>query len=131
MFASEKCFVLPTALRGVRDLRRIYAESIGGEVLVVGHTDATGSTDYNESLSLGRARSLAAFLTDDVDGWLTFFGEHPPAGVRWGKEEIVHMLGVLPQRGDPYFHPANGASDAIEAFEVAHRYVSTKMRLVG
>lgn len=120
MFASERCFVLPTALRGIRDLRRIYAESIGGEVLVVGHTDATGDTEYNNALSAGRARSLASFLTDDVDGWLAFFGEQPPAGRSWGTEEIVQMLGVLPPGADPYFHTGVGAADAIEAFEVAH-----------
>jgi hypothetical protein len=120
MFDLEKCFVLPPALRGIRDLRRIYAQTVGGQVLVVGHTDVTGADDYNTALSCARARSLAAFLTDDVDAWLAFFDAPPPGGNTWGIAEVVAMLSTLPAGGDPYFTPAAGAADAIEAFEADH-----------
>jgi hypothetical protein len=120
MFALEKCFVLPAALQGIRDLRRIYAQTVGGEVLVVGHTDVSGSDDYNTALSCARARSLAAFLTDDVDTWVAFFDDPPGGGNKWGMPEVVAMLGTLPASGDPYFTPSTGAADAIEAFEADH-----------
>jgi hypothetical protein len=120
MFAAEKCFVRQSALRGIRDLRKIYVRSIGGEVLVIGHSDAPGGAAGDMSLSLGRARSLAAFLTEDVDAWMDFFGDDPPAGKTWGIEEIVLMLRMLPREDAPYFTNTVGAADAIAAFEADH-----------
>jgi len=38
------------------------------------HTDTVGPTQYNLTLSIERAHSIAAYLRDDVDGWM----EHYP-----------------------------------------------------
>jgi len=44
------------------NLARSLKEYDGTDLLVVGHTDATGSDDYNQGLSERRARSARAFL---------------------------------------------------------------------
>ena len=53
-------------------------------LLVVGHTDTTGEPEYNDRLSLERAEATNAYLTDDVDAWLTWYGTDRPPEKRWG-----------------------------------------------
>ncbi len=118
-FAVDKCMLLPAATEGIRGLRTIFGESPGAQVLVIGHTDDSGSTDHNRTLSLARARSIAAFLTDDVDTWLEFFSNDPPGGDRWGMEEVIHMLSVLPVGEEPFFSEGQGSADAIRRFQEA------------
>lgn len=46
-------------------------EALGSEILeglsfeIIGHTDATGSVEYNQALSERRAQSVVGFLTDE------------------------------------------------------------------
>jgi hypothetical protein len=61
----------------------------------VGHTDNTGDPDVNDPLSLNRARSIKAYLTDDVEAWLDFYGDHMHANARWGPNEDHLMLDAV------------------------------------
>lgn len=42
------------------------------EVTVIGHTDGTGSDDYNQTLSEERAETVRDILEEELDGGLTF-----------------------------------------------------------
>lgn len=50
------------ARRSLTDVAAVIAQGSGGQVLVLGHTDAKGSEDYNRALSLRRAQAVARFL---------------------------------------------------------------------
>src|SRR5258705_10998055 len=83
-FDIDKTFLLPGAMRGIRELKRYYDEHPETEVLVVGHTDSTGDPGYNVKLSRERARAMASFLRDQVDDWLANYQAGKPAGKPWG-----------------------------------------------
>ncbi len=55
--------VKPTAQANLRELARNFTKYGDTELLIVGHTDAVGSADYNASLSQRRADAAAAYLT--------------------------------------------------------------------
>ncbi len=95
-FNTNKAFLLPTALPSVRLLRKLYFDNAPCKLLVVGHADTRGSTDFNEKLSLERARATVAYLKDDVDAWLAFYGEGVDAKRRWGKTEDHLMIIAMP-----------------------------------
>jgi outer membrane protein OmpA-like peptidoglycan-associated protein len=95
-FNTNKAFLLPTALPGIRKLRALYLENNPSELLVVGHADTSGGAAFNDELSLERAKSTIAFLKDDVDVWLGFYGSGVPQKKRWGAAEDRMMLVALP-----------------------------------
>jgi outer membrane protein OmpA-like peptidoglycan-associated protein len=95
-FEINKCFMLPPAVRGIRKLVSLYEDNPTGELLIVGHTDASGRPSYNMTLSLERARAMAAYLTDDHDAWLEWYGDDKPQLKRWGRGEDMAMLRALP-----------------------------------
>ena len=71
----DKALIEPCLRRVMRDVSA-YAQSHPNEkMLIVGHTDLTGSDAYNQSLSERRARGVFAYLTagrahdDSVDEW--------------------------------------------------------------
>jgi outer membrane protein OmpA-like peptidoglycan-associated protein len=125
-FRFDKAFLEP-CMRGVLQQVQDYANGHKDEKLViVGHTDLTGSDEYNQSLSERRARSVFAFLT---------FGRAPDASVsewnsirqkqkgvttlgdNWGTRQYQHML------QDLGFYPGNvngvenkATQDAVRAF---------------
>lgn len=99
-FDTNKTFLLPTALPGLRRLRQLYLQNDPSELLVVGHADTAGSSEYNERLSLARAESVIAFLEDDVDAWLKNYDAGVPAEQRWGRAEDRMMLLSLPDIED-------------------------------
>lgn len=94
MFDLDKSFVLPDAVSCMREVKAFYAEHPGFSVLIVGHTDRTGSEEHNRKLSEERARAVAAFLTEDVDTWVGFY-ERGNAGRPWGRLEDQHMLATI------------------------------------
>lgn len=59
--------------------------------MVVGHTDTTGAPIVNDPLSLERTKATLAYLEDDVDTWLTFYGTSVPAERRWSEPEDASM----------------------------------------
>jgi outer membrane protein OmpA-like peptidoglycan-associated protein len=100
-FDTNKNFLLPTAISAVRKVKRLYDDNPGSKLLVVGHTDTSGQAGYNDKLSLERADSVAQYLTDDVDGWLTRYGQGVAEKKRWGSAEDLMMIEALrSQRAD-------------------------------
>jgi outer membrane protein OmpA-like peptidoglycan-associated protein len=55
--------VKPTAAQNLRSLAQSLGKYPNTDILIVGHTDATGSDNYNQSLSERRAQSAQLFLT--------------------------------------------------------------------
>ena len=75
-------------------LRDYLLDRNPSSIVLEGHTDPTGSADYNESLSLKRALSLRNFLMDQgYTGSIDVFGRGesdvpaPPSGVEHGSPE--------------------------------------------
>ncbi len=99
-FNTNKAFLLPTALPSVRLLRKLYFDNAPCKLLVVGHADTRGNTDFNEKLSLERAQATVAYLKDDVDAWLAFYGDGVDAKRRWGKTENHLMIIAMPDFRD-------------------------------
>lgn len=95
-FDSAKCFLLPEGLAGVRSVVSRYKQYRMAKLLIVGHTDADGTSAYNDGLSLERAESLKQYLTGDVDSWLRWYGGDVAEKKRWGSVEDLAMLDALP-----------------------------------
>jgi outer membrane protein OmpA-like peptidoglycan-associated protein len=98
-FNTNKAFVLPTALHQIRGIRKTFFENTPCKLLVVGHADTAGDESLNDRLSLERAKSIIAFLKDDVDAWLGFYEAGVPKEKRWGKAEDRMMLMSTPSFG--------------------------------
>ncbi len=94
-FDLNKCFLLPTAMAGIRGIKTLYDENPGSKLLVVGHTDTLSSAWYNDPLSVERAESVAAYLTDNVNAWLTWYTVSDN-DKRWGGKEDQLMISGLP-----------------------------------
>ncbi len=111
-FNTNKAFLLPTAIAGLIQLRKLYARSSPAKLLVVGHADTTGGATFNDALSLERAKAVIAYLKDDVDAWLAFYGEGIEKKKRWGKPEDRMMLVALPD-----FATKRKGEDAVRWFQ--------------
>ncbi len=124
-FDTAKCFVQPAALPALRSLKIQYDLRPRSNLLIVGHTDATGEEAANLDLSLERADALAAYLTDKADAWEAWFADGRPAARRWGVREIQHMLSALPEGGPAYYggtvdgSQGHATLQAIKAFQEA------------
>ncbi len=94
-FDLNKTFLLKTAIGGMKDLRAIYQDNSPGKLLVVGHTDTSGAPSTNDPLSLERARSVAAYLSDDVAVWEKQYQTSVPESRRWGAPEDEQMIEAL------------------------------------
>lgn len=126
LFAPNKTFLLPAAMEGIRLLAHMYRKLPGAELLVVGHTDTTGSARRNRSLSLERARSILQFVTDDVAGWVSCYGQDTDYSRRWGKQEDMAMLGALPSHEDAHYgehHETHTFEAAVRRFQAARGLV--------
>jgi outer membrane protein OmpA-like peptidoglycan-associated protein len=112
-FETARSFLLPSATKGMRDVKRAYDEIEEPTVLVVGHADTQGEEKYNLDLSVERADSIAAFLRDDVDAWLAWYDKGKPHEKQWGPREDQFMLSALPEGETPYLEgPVTGVRDA-------------------
>ena len=124
-FDLNKCFLLPSAMRGIRKIKTEYDVHPGCNLLVVGHTDTSGGASENLTLSLERADAVAAFLTDAVGAWESYFAASKPETKRWGTREVQRMLTVLPDGEVSYYQgEPNGVEDgkhsaAVRAFQGA------------
>lgn len=90
-FDTEKCFLLPVAIPGLRRVVQIHEENPSAKILIVGHTDTAGKDEYNLKLSLERAQAVLDYLRDDAAAWDKHF-QDADAGKRWGLKEIQIML---------------------------------------
>jgi outer membrane protein OmpA-like peptidoglycan-associated protein len=116
-FELNKCFLLPTAMEGIQKARSIFDGHPSGQVLVVGHTDSSGPSAYNNELSLERSRAVVAYLSEDVDAWLLYYDTKKPSQKRWGSGEDRLMLSALPEGGEPYFSEGGNLADAVRKFQ--------------
>lgn len=64
LFDFDSASLRPEARSNLRDLAESLSDYENTDVLIVGHTDATGPDDYNYRLSERRASSAAAYLMD-------------------------------------------------------------------
>ena len=125
LFETDKTFLLPGAMNGVRGLRSYYEDHAGLEVLVTGHTDTVGDAGYNEGLAAERAMAVSAFLTDEVDAWLGYYGSAKRSKL-WGTREDQYMLAALPEGGEPYYVggvdgvPGPATTEAVKRFQREH-----------
>src|SRR4051812_43293620 len=113
LFETDKTFLLPTAMPGIRRLRDLYDRNAGAQVLVSGHADRAGSSDHNLTLSVERAESIAAFLQDEADDWLSRYDDGAHKSAVWGAREDQYMLSAVNGPGAPYFSgTVTGRNDA-------------------
>ena len=116
-FDTGKTFLLPSAMIGIRQLVKLFKSFEGIVGLVTGHTDRQGrdgvdasrdppAVEFNRALSNERADVIKAFLLDDADAWMRFYGQSTHSRP-WGVLEDQHMLGtVKPKGGDtPFLSP--------------------------
>jgi outer membrane protein OmpA-like peptidoglycan-associated protein len=94
-FDTNKSFLLPGALHGIRTLRRLLDEHQGSHLLITGHTDRAGSADYNLTLSQERAAAIAAYLRDQVDPWMEYYHSSTADEKRWGAREDGLMIAAV------------------------------------
>ena len=122
LFDTNKTFVLPSAMYGIRGLKRYYDHHSGMSLLVTGHSDTVGGPAHNEALSRERAEAMAAYLIEDVDDWVGRYG-YGPVSTAWGTTEDQHMLSALPSAETPYYAgPVHGVVDgptraAVQSFQ--------------
>ena len=95
-FDTNKNFLLPSAVEGIRKMVDVYENYPTSKLLLIGHTDASGYASYNETLSLERAEAVLAYLTDDVQAWLNRYSSALSDSKRWGLGEDLAMLSALP-----------------------------------
>lgn len=62
LFDFDKADIQPAAEPTLTDIARLIASIPAGTIIVEGHTDSKGSTQYNKDLSLRRAKAVAAWL---------------------------------------------------------------------
>jgi outer membrane protein OmpA-like peptidoglycan-associated protein len=104
LFETDKAFLLPKAMHGIRGLVDLWGEHPGMSVAVTGHTDRVGAPDYNLGLSDERARAIKHYLRDEVDDWLAWYHEQPFSQA-WGTREDQHMLSAIVDdaTGEPFY----------------------------
>jgi outer membrane protein OmpA-like peptidoglycan-associated protein len=100
-FDTDKCFLLPQALHNVQDLVRLHAQYDETDLLIVGHADTSGDDGHNLDLSLERSAAMQAYLTDDAEAWLAWYGEGKPSSKRWSATEDCLMIGAVVD-GSPF-----------------------------
>lgn len=83
-FAVDSYSVPSTGKSNLNDMAEILAKYDDTEILIEGHTDATGSEDYNQELSEKRANSVKKYLIAQgiVASRMTSigYGEEQPVG---------------------------------------------------
>lgn len=127
LFETDKTFLLPKAMHGIRGLVELYEEHPGMDVVITGHTDRVGDPSYNLGLSDERARAIAAYLRDDVDTWLEWYSSHPFSHA-WGTREDQYMLGAVidDASSEPFYTGSvHGQLDA-ETQDAAKRFQASR-----
>lgn len=118
-FDFDFSFVRPEAKPIIREI----VDGINGDparqVLIIGHTDRSGSSRYNDGLSRRRARTVFSYVTNDVQGWMDLLGqmldangndatprvEGGQSADRWQTRELEYMLNYIhrPSTGQRYY----------------------------
>jgi outer membrane protein OmpA-like peptidoglycan-associated protein len=127
LFETDKTFLLPSAMNGIRGLKSFYDEHPGLAVLVSGHTDTVGPTDYNRGLSAERADMIAAFLRNDVATWTRRWDAPGAHSKQWAAREDQLLLATLTDaNGAPFYAgPLSGMVDG-PTQDATRRYQSAR-----
>lgn len=64
LFDFDRHTLKPEAKTALEGLLKLYVEYDGKDILIVGHTDAKGSDQYNQALSERRAESVRAWFIE-------------------------------------------------------------------
>jgi hypothetical protein len=102
-FHFDKAFVEPCMRAVLEQVAQRVAANADEHLVIVGQTDLTGSTAYNQSLSERRARSVFAFLTSGIDAagarreWDELRKTRPTGTTlslndSWGRREVQWIL---------------------------------------
>jgi hypothetical protein len=75
-------------------MRDLYEQNSPSHLLIVGHTDTTAEPSINDPLSVARAKSVQAYLVDDVDTWLQNYDASGKG--KWGAREDRLMITAMP-----------------------------------
>lgn len=110
-FETDKAFPLASALPTFKAVAALSNKEPKRILLVVGHTDAVGSTEHNVALSDERAQAIAAFLKDDVDAWMKFYAADGHDSKQWGATESLHMAKALGFASVADFQKKNSVKD--------------------
>lgn len=94
MFDTDKTFLLPSAMQGIRQLVEVYDQHTSPSLAITGHSDRVGEPAYNLRLSDARAQAIAHFLRDEASAWLRGYDDQPHAKP-WGALEDQHMLAAI------------------------------------
>jgi outer membrane protein OmpA-like peptidoglycan-associated protein len=62
LYDFDSAAIRPDAATNLRNLAASLKQYANTDLLIVGHTDASGSTDYNQDLSMRRADAASSFL---------------------------------------------------------------------
>lgn len=121
-FDTDKAFLLPSSIPGVKNIVTFFNTHPGSTMLVNGHTDKVGDAQYNLQLSNERGESVAAYLRQQVDVWLAWYGASIQSK-RWSYREDQHMLSSVkdPAGVRYYAGPITGVNDA-ETQEAVGRF---------
>jgi peptidoglycan hydrolase-like protein with peptidoglycan-binding domain/phage baseplate assembly protein gpV len=107
-FETNKTFLLPQAMTGIRQLVKLFKSFEDIQGLVNGHTDKQPPKfgdpfEFNRKLSVERADAIAAYLTDDVEAWQKFYAGTGASG-QWGVREDQMMLATVKDSdGTPFY----------------------------
>src|SRR5690606_38920160 len=121
---SPNCdFPKPSMLSGLR----LLGENAGPDTtcLLIGHSDNLGYDSSPAPLSVARAESVKAWLSGDVQFFLSRFKENGP-GRNWSWEEVQWMLLAQDFDGFPYYvgrvdgYPGIATHAALEYFQASH-----------
>lgn len=102
-FDTNKNFILPKGVKRLTAIGDVYTRYPTAKLLIVGHTDTVGTSEYNDTLSVERAESMAAYLQDKVDVWLQRYESSVSESKRWGAREdeamVRHVRARTPEEG--------------------------------
>jgi hypothetical protein len=122
LFDADKCFLLPSALPGIRSIVTMQGSHPDDDMVVVGHAESDEVCN-GTPIALDRAKALIAYLTNDPDPWLAWFAPSVDLRKRWGTRELQLMLSAVSGDGGPFFSGyASGVTDratlsAIRSFQ--------------
>jgi hypothetical protein len=95
-FEFDKSFIRPSVVEHLKPLEQALAKHPECRVMIFGHTDKVGSEHYNKLLSERRAKSVFAFITNDVDTWESLHKEE-----NWGIRAVQEVLKDMDGGFDP------------------------------
>lgn len=136
-FDFDFSFIRPEAKEIIRELVDGINQDAERQVLIIGHTDRSGSDQYNQGLSRRRARSVFAYVTNDVAGWMELLRtmlsntgndttprvEGGQSADRWQIREIQYMLSYIRNPAGAFYYTGpvdnlngGGTQAALQAF---------------